>query len=178
MREATHVINITRILNRHDIDAQPVSTGTTSFLYFSDPTQVDAAAERLSTYDEFEVLRPEALPAYARLGNGGRLGDLIVSARPPYFIEDLDSWPSWLQWLGTWGPDVMWAGMSLKATHGYPPDVGGMHGILYAWGSGIARGTEVDRVRNIDVHPTVTRLLGIEPGRPIDGAVEPELLAP
>ncbi len=178
MRDVTHVVNIERILRRHGIDAEPVSTGTTSFLYLADPTRVDAAFERLSRYDEFEVLRPDALPAYARLGNGERLGHLIVSARPPYFIEDLSSWPGWLQWLGRWGPDFLWARISLKASHGYPPDVEGMHGIFYAWGAGIARGRELDRVRNVDVHPTVTHLLGIEPGRPVDGVVERGLLVP
>jgi hypothetical protein len=41
---------------------------------------------------------------------------------------------------------------------------------LYAWGSGVARGKELGLVRAVDLHPTVARLLGIEPGRPVDGA--------
>jgi hypothetical protein len=94
---------------------------------------------------------------------------LIVSARPPYFIEDIERWPRWLQWLGRWGPEFMGARFALKASHGYPPDTPGMHGILYARGSGVARGRELASVRAIDLHPTVARLLGIEPGRPVDG---------
>jgi arylsulfatase A-like enzyme len=53
-----------------------------------------------------------------------------------------------------------------------------MSGILYAWGDGIAQGREVSSVRAIDVHPTVAHLLGIEPGRPVDGEVARALLAP
>ena len=90
----------------------------------------------------------------------------------------MDRWPSWAQWLGDWGPDFLWARFSLKASHGYPPDTPGMHGILYAWGSGIAAGRDVAKARAIDIHPTVAHLVGMEPGRPIDGRIEAAFLAP
>jgi hypothetical protein len=83
-----------------------------------------------------------------------------------------------LQWLGTWGPEFLWARFALKATHGYPPDTPGMHGIFYAWGSGIAAGRELPSLRAIDVHPTVARLLDIAPGETVDGRIATELLAP
>jgi hypothetical protein len=60
-------------------------------------------------------------------------------------------------------------GVGLMSAHGYPPDTPGVHGILYGWGSGVPRGREIKGARMIDVHPTVTRFLGIEPGRPVDG---------
>jgi predicted AlkP superfamily pyrophosphatase or phosphodiesterase len=179
MREVTTIVNIQRILGRHGIDATPVSTGTTSFLYFAndDPARVARAAEALAGYPEFEVLRRGAFPAYVRLGDSSRVPPLIVSAKPPYFIEDIDRWPGWLQWLGDWGPDFIYAGFSLKATHGYPPDTDGMHGVLYAWGSGVARGRELGLVRAIDVHPTLARLVGMQPGQPVDGVPITALLA-
>ena len=160
------------------IEARPISTGTTSFLYFEPGADVERARAELSTYEEFEVLRRGALPAYARLGDNGRMPDLILSARPPYFIEDMELWPRWLHWMARWGPRFVWARPFISATHGYPPDVEGVAGVLYAWGHGIAKGREVNGVRAVDLHPTVTRLLGIEPGRPVDGRVVPELLAP
>ena len=52
-----------------------------------------------------------------------------------------------------------------------------MHGILYAWGSGVAVGRELHAARAVEVHPTVAHLLGIQPGRPVDGAVLGEMLA-
>ena len=58
-----------------------------------------------------------------------RVGDVIVSAKPPYFIEDVHRWPTWLQWLGTFGPEFLWAGLSLQASHGYPPGTPGVEGI-------------------------------------------------
>jgi arylsulfatase A-like enzyme len=53
-----------------------------------------------------------------------------------------------------------------------------MPGVLYAWGDGIARGREVESIDAIDLHPTVMRLLDVQPGQPVDGKVEPRLLAP
>jgi alkaline phosphatase D len=178
MREVSQIVNVKRILGRHGITARTKSTGTTSFVYLDDPTQGDVAAAKLADYDEFDVLRKGALPPYAHLGSGPRVADLILSAHPPYFIEDLDRWPSWAQWLGDWGPDFIWARFSLKASHGYPPDTPGVHGILYAWGSGIAAGRDVAKVRAIDIHPTVAHLLGMEPGKPVDGKTEAALLSP
>jgi predicted AlkP superfamily pyrophosphatase or phosphodiesterase len=171
-------VNVARILRNHGIVAEAVSSGTTSFLYFSSDAQVGEAAERLSKYEQFEVVRKQSQPSAWRLGSGPRVGDLILSARPPYFIEDIHRWPWWLQWLGRWGPEFVWAKPVLKASHGYPPETPGMAGILYAWGAGVARGREVRAARAIDVHPTAARLLGIAPGSPVDGVALSDLLAP
>jgi len=176
MRTVDTIVNIQRILRRQGIAATPVSSGTTSFIYLDrdDAEEAARAAEALSRYAEFEVLRRGAFPDYVHLGSGPRVPALIVSAKPPYFIEDITRWPSWLQWVGDYGPDFLYAGFNLKATHGYPPDTDGMRGILYAWGSGVARGRDLGPVRAIDIHPTIARLLGIQPGQPVDGvAIEP-----
>jgi hypothetical protein len=171
MVPVTHVVNIARILRRHDIPARPLSTGTTSFLYFENPDAIDEAFEKLSAYQEFDVVRREAQPDGWHLGTGPRVGDLIVSAHPPHFIEDVASWPWFLRWLGWVGPDFLDATRSLKATHGYPTGTPGVEGILYAHGSAFAPGREVERVRAIDIHPTAMHLLGLEPGQPVDGVV-------
>lgn len=165
------LVNVKRILYNHGVDATAISSGTTSFVYLKDAAQIDDAVTRLSGYGEFDVVRRDAQPAEWKIGSSARVGDLIVSAHPPYFIEDLDTWPSWLRWLGDWGPEFLWAKVSLKASHGYAPSAAPVEGILYAWGSGIRAGHNVESLRAIDVHPTVCKLLGIEPGRPVDGAV-------
>ena len=178
MAPVSSIVNIERILRKNEIPARAVSTGTTSFLYFDDPAAIEPAVQKLAAYPQFEVLRREALPSYAHLGTGPRVAPLIVSALPPFFIEDASSWPAYLRWLGWAGPEFTSAGMFLKATHGYPPGMPGMVGILYAWGDGIAEGVEVKFVHAIDLHPTVTTLLGIEPGVPVDGSARRDLLVP
>ena len=57
----------------------------------------------------------------------------------------------------------------VKAMHGYDPNIAQMHGIFYAWGAGVAPGREIKRLDMIDLHPTVMALLGLKPGRPVDG---------
>jgi predicted AlkP superfamily pyrophosphatase or phosphodiesterase len=171
MAPVTEIVNIQRILRAQEIPARAVSTGTTSFLYFDDPAQIEPAARKLSAYPQFEVLRKEALPDYAHLGTGPRVAPLIVSARPPYFIEDASRWPVTLRWLGSFGPEFPSARFFVKATHGYPPETPGMAGIVYFWGDGVAEGIYKSRVRAVDLHPTVAALLGIEPGVPVDGEV-------
>ena len=108
--------------------------------------------------------------------HGPPRGDLIVSAKPPYAIEDRGQLPWFLRWLAWTGPELLDARESLKASHGYPPDTPGVQGVLYAWGAGIRRNHEVARVDAIDIHPTVARLLGMQPGQPVDGTVATELL--
>ena len=115
---------------------------------------------------------------YKPLRNAPRVAPLIISAKAPYFIEDASSWPFALRWLGRAGPEFPAAGLFLKATHGYPAGVPGMVGILYAWGDGIAEGVEAEYVHAIDLHPTVTTLLGIDPGVPVDGSARRDLLVP
>ena len=46
MRPVPDIVNIRRILYNHAIDAEPVSTGTTSFLYFRDPGRSGRGADR------------------------------------------------------------------------------------------------------------------------------------
>lgn len=178
MVPADTIVNIARILRRLEIRARAVSAGSTSFLYFEDPTPaaIDAAERKLSRYDEFEIVRPESQPADWHLGQGPRVGQLIVSANPPYFIEDIEKWPWIFRWLRYVGPDSYPTSISLAGMHGYHPGRAAVEGILYAHGSAFGRGREVGRVRAIDLHPTVLELLGIEPVHPHDGEVVRELL--
>ncbi len=165
-------VSVRRILSRHGIPALDVTTGSTAFLYFENLSEVDRAHDVLSRYEEFDVLRTSDLPEYARLGNGERVGELIVSAHPGYFTADADLIPWWLQPVLWWGPDVVevpFLGRGIISNHGYPPHTPGVQGVFYAWGDGIEAAGRLGPVRMIDVHPTVTELLGLQSGRPVDG---------
>jgi predicted AlkP superfamily pyrophosphatase or phosphodiesterase len=169
MRPTTELINVEYLLRRHRIAARMVATGTTAFIYLDDPAARPAAIEALSAYDAFDIILPEAQPSWSHLGNGPRSGDLILSAKPPYVIEDRGQLPWFVRWLAWVGPTMVDASSSLHASHGYPPDTPGVHGAFFAWGDGVQRGKQLERVEAIDIHPTVTHLLGIQPGLPVDG---------
>ncbi len=70
------------------------------------------------------------------------------------------------------GPSVNYGG-----THGYPSSDPELDGIFIAQGAGIRRGVKLDRVRNLDVAPTIARLLDVAlptaDGRPMDNVLAP-----
>ena len=94
------------------IAARMVATGTTAFLYLDDPATRREAIATLSGYDEFDLILPDAQPAWSHLGTGPRVGDLIVSAKPPYAIEDRGQLPWFLRWLAWTGPTMVDASRS------------------------------------------------------------------
>ncbi len=136
MKPVEELVKIQRILRRQKIPARAVSAGTSSFLYFDEPSEAVLAESirKLSAYDAFEVVRRDAQSEDWHIGTGPRVGELILSARPPYFVEAADAWPVWVRWLAYVGPDLLPSGAVISATHGYPAGTPGIEGILYARG--------------------------------------------
>ncbi len=176
MRNVSHLIQLPRILAREEVQATVAAAGSTALLYLPAGDDPEAVGERLSQYTFFEVLYKDALPAYAHLGDGPRVPPLIISAYPPYFIEAQRRWPFWLRALAWIAPDYLWAESWRKATSGFVPRTPAMYGLVYVWGAGVEGGREAQALRMIDLHPTIARVLGIEPGDPLDGAFVPSLL--
>ncbi len=176
------VINLGRIINRHWLYVRDAGDGGNAYLYLDKGESVERVEKALAQYkDAFTVYRTGAHPAYSHLGSAKRVGDLMLVARPPYYIAPSSSLPWYAHAMGmTWfWSDIFvpgWLG-GLKASHGYEPSIPDMHGVFYAWGAGIAPGKEVAELNIIDVHPTVMHLLGLEPGKPVDGKVVSEALA-
>ncbi|HWA03491.1 MAG TPA: ectonucleotide pyrophosphatase/phosphodiesterase [Rhizomicrobium sp.] len=172
MMDVGPIINIGRLMNMYDIRAKQASDGATTFFYLDKGESADRVMRALSGYSRaFTVYRRGHYPSYAHLGEGPRAADLLLVAKPPYWVVGPDQLPGWANWLGVthFWPAVFtpFAG-GLKADHGYDPHVVQMHGIFYAWGAGVAP-REIKRLDMIDIHPTVMSLLGLQPGRPVDG---------
>jgi len=171
MMDVGPMINIARLMNKFDIKGRQASDGASSILYLDRDESADRVKKLLSRYAyAFDVYERGHYPAYAHLGDGPRAGDLLLVAKPPYWVVAPEQFPGWALWLGVthiW-PVTFTAG-GLKATHGYDPAIVEMHGIFYAWGAGVAPGREIKRLDMIDIHPTVMALLGLQPGRPVDG---------
>jgi alkaline phosphatase D len=184
MIEVAPLINLGRILNRHWIYARDAGDGGSAYLYLDKGESIERVEKALAGYSQaFTVHRRGRFPSYARLGDGPRVGDLMLVAKPPYYVAPSSSLPWYAHVMGmTWFwsdifvPDEGLGG--LKASHGYDPAIPEMHGVFYAWGAGVAQGKEIAQVDMIDIHPTVMTLLGLEPGDPVDGKVVTEALAP
>lgn len=63
-------------------------------------------------------------------------------------------------------------------THGYYPERRSMHAILYLRGPGVVSGATIGPVRQVDVFPTVARLLGVPVPSSVVGHVLGEALVP
>lgn len=176
------VVNLGRIMNRHWILGRDAGDGGSAYLYLDKGESVERVEKALGGYAEaFTVYRTGKHPAYSHLGNGARVGDLMLVAKPPYYIAPSSSLPWYAHLMGmTWfWSDIFVPGDlgGLKASHGYDPAIPEMHGVFYAWGAGVAQGKEIARIEMIDVHPTAMALLGMQPGVPVDGKVAAEVVA-
>ena len=136
-------------------------------------SEIDAKTTRLvkelfaRTEGIAEVL--EAATDAPRLGmptpqeNDG-MGDLILYPKAGYAISgnaagEVEA-----------GPAIDYGG-----THGYPSADPELDGIFIASGGGIKAGVKLDRVSNLDVAPTIARILGLEMP-PMDGKPLSEIL--
>jgi alkaline phosphatase D len=172
MMDVGPLINIGRLMNMYDIKGRSASDGASAIFYLDKGESAARVQKALSGYGQyFTVYRRGHYPGFVHWGDGPRGGDLLLVARPPYWVVDPSQMPDWAHWLGVthiW-PVVFTAPVGgVKATHGYDPAIPQMHGIFYAWGAGVSH-QEIKRLDMIDIHPTVMSLLGLQPGRPVDG---------
>jgi predicted AlkP superfamily pyrophosphatase or phosphodiesterase len=62
-----------------------------------------------------------------------------------------------------------------KGSHGHDPSLPDLHATFVAWGVGIKPGTKLGEIKNIDVAPTIAKLLGIDlpntDGKPLAAAL-------
>ena len=167
------LVNVGRLMEKFDIHAKQASDGGTAFLYLDKGESADRVAAVLAPYkDVFQVYRKGHFPPFAHLGNGPRLPDLMLVTHPPYWMVGPEMFPQWADMLGInyfWPVAFVPFTGGLKAEHGYDPAIVQMHGIFYAWGAGVAKGKQIPRLDMIDIHPTVMKLLGLQPGHPVDG---------
>jgi alkaline phosphatase D len=182
MTDVGPMVNVGRLMNEFGIKAKQATDGATSFLYLDDPKDSDRIAKELAPYKyAFEVYKKGHFPPYAHLGNGPRVPDLLLLSHPPYYMVGPEDMPEWADMLGVnwiWPVSFTPFTAGLKATHGYDPHITAMHGIFYAWGAGIAHGKVVPHLDQIDVAPTVMKLMGLQPGRPTDGHPVAAVFAP
>ncbi len=78
-----------------------------------------------------------------------RMPDLILAAREGYSFGDSAA------------GDSPFAEGAVRGTHGALPEDPRLHATFVAWGAGIRRGAALEIIRNVDVAPTVARLLGL-----------------
>ena len=112
------------------------------------------------------VFRPEQFPG--RGAGGPRGGDLYLDTAPGYYPAQLPVDRLVVPLPGAWG----------EGAHGFDPERRTMHAIFVVAGPGVAAGTTLPAIRQIDVAPTLARLAGIPAPAQAVGHVIGEMLAP
>jgi hypothetical protein len=79
------------------------------------------------------------------------MGDLILFAKKGYAFQ-----------LPATGETEFADSTGYLGTHGYPASDPELDGVLIASGYGIRKGVTLGRVSNLDVTPTLSRLLGVD----------------
>ncbi|HET6762312.1 MAG TPA: alkaline phosphatase family protein [Longimicrobiaceae bacterium] len=154
-------VRATEYLSRYTAMADTTAVVTAAAyaqLFFGGNT---AAAERayteLQRMPHARVWRRRDIPRRFHLRTNPRAGDVFVLMEPPYRVERTP-------------PATPPTGVG--GTHGYDPRHPDMPGIFFAVGPAIRPGVRVGPVENVNVHPFIAHLLGIQPAAGIDGRLE------
>jgi predicted AlkP superfamily pyrophosphatase or phosphodiesterase len=139
--------------------------GGTAFVYI-DPSQaaelvpqVRRALEGVEGIDRIIGVEEYAALGLPRPDQDPQFGQLLLSAKSGYSFS------------GATGGPVTAEAPQLSGSHGYLASDPDMNPIFIAAGAGVRAGAKLDRVSNLDLAPTIARLLGVSlptaKGRPI-----------
>jgi predicted AlkP superfamily pyrophosphatase or phosphodiesterase len=147
-----------------------VAQGGSAFIYALD----DRARSRIADVLKVELAKLEGVAAVVGPAGFAKLGlptadtnveapDLVLLTRPGYSFNDALT-----------GEAVGGAG-GLKGSHGHDPQPAYMHATFIAAGAGIKPGVLLEQINNVDVAPTIARLMGFKL-EDVDGRVLNEVL--
>jgi len=152
-------------------DAYVMAQGGMAFAYVTNPEKREELLPRLTemfmTMEGIDrVIAGEEGPGLGmpKPSENPGMGDLILYAKEGYaFRKDVT------------GEEVVVPAVNYAGTHGYLNSDPELDGIFIASGAGIKKGLVLDRVTNLDVAPTLAKVMGLE-FKEIDGRVLEEIL--
>jgi predicted AlkP superfamily pyrophosphatase or phosphodiesterase len=148
-----------------------VAQGGSAFVYALDKSrQAEIAADLKAKLAKLEgVAEVHGPEEYARFGlplptANPEAPDLVLTTGPGYsFAEQVTG-------------EAVAKTDGLKGSHGHDPAPAYMHATFIAAGAGIKPGVQLDKIQNVDVAPTIAKLMGIAL-HDVDGRVVHEALA-
>ena len=155
-------------LKKAGIRARAIPGAAYALVYLEDPSQSDAAVAALSAVEGVRAYPAAAVPEGLRFRHPTRTGDGVALTDPPRaFVKPWSQGAGLLRVSRLFGTAV--------GAHGYDPGAHPEMGAIFlAVGRGAGAGAALPTVRAIDVAPTISHLLGIDPpthaeGSPIPG---------
>ena len=138
-------------------DAAVMSLGGTALVYVTDPARRAELLPRLRGMFSMnegiaQVLEGSSGPSLGMPDpkDNSRMGDLILVAKEGYLFDNSAA-----------GDEVVVPTYNYAATHGYLARDPEMRGIFIASGAGIKSGVKLPHISNLDIAPTLARLLDL-----------------
>ena len=143
--------------NYADLDnASIIEGGSYLFVHFDkdDPARAQAMVAAVnSDWEHGRAYVPSTVPSQWQLGDNPRFPDVILMPEPGYaVISRADK-----------------TNIVTQGDHGWQPDSPEMHGFFVASGPNIKPGVTLGAVRNIDIYPLMTSILGLQGPEELDG---------
>lgn len=155
-----------------DCEAYVMAQGGLAFAYILDPARktelrprLGAALAQIEGVDRVIDGREGPSLGMPTPDENQGMGDFILYAKSGFTFN-----------ASAVGDALVGATTNYGGSHGFPASDPELDGIFIASGAGIKRGVRLPRVRNLDVAPTIARLLGLHLPH-VDGTVLTQLLA-
>ncbi len=154
MTEVSETVPIRDELESAGLDVIINGGASAQHIFLKQAQDRAAVLEVLHKQKNIQVFMGDAIPKHMQATN--RTADIVITTKPPYTF----SAPNGLmQQLIVWAAPVLgWQ----HGGHGFDPEMPDMAGIFYAMGHGVTQGKPMPEIHQLDIAPTVTRLLGIE----------------
>jgi predicted AlkP superfamily pyrophosphatase or phosphodiesterase len=135
-------------------DAQVMPEGGTALIYLKGSKSADQIRAKLEGVEGIDrILAPQDFAAfgYPDPTKNHQMADLVIAAKDGYAFA-----------AGDQGEIVTPVGPTHPGAHGYLNTDAEMNAIFIAAGAGIRPHVVLDEIRNLDVAPTIAKLLGLE----------------
>lgn len=155
MTEVTESVEIKTALEAAGLDVRVTGGSAAQHLFLNRVQDRQAVLKVLAMQPHIQVLEGDQIPTTLAAPN--RTGDIVVTTTPPYTFSRAEKFLD--KAIVFFSPLLGWS----KGSHGYDPALPDMGGIFFAMGNGVTKGKQIEAVHQLEVAPTVTRLLGINP---------------
>jgi len=160
-------IDVRGPLEKTGIRARVVFGAAHAHVHLENPAEREAAIAILSAVEGVRAYLADAVPERLRYRHPSRTGDVVALTEPPrVFVKPWSQTAALLRFSRLLGAE--------RGAHGYHPDsYPELVGIFLAEGRGVGTAVALPPVRAIDVAPTVSHLLGIDPPAHSEGGLIP-----
>jgi predicted AlkP superfamily pyrophosphatase or phosphodiesterase len=129
-----------------------VNGDSPNLTFFSDNIEIDKMYKVLKNNENgFNTYLKDEIPEHLHIRKSLFIGQLLVMAKPGYYFKS--PWPE------------------SKGSHGFDPKIKNVHGVFVAHGPALKKAFATETIQNIDVYPLLCSVLGIQPGKNIDGSL-------